>query len=64
MRFRNFGGIARAAGFDKARWVGTQPRYRTDRYLVIHLVHQEEEPDRAEPDGRPPDAQPPAPPPP
>jgi hypothetical protein len=59
MGYRSLRGSARVAGFDKARWVGTPPRYRIDRYLVIHLVRLDEEPDRAGPADDPP-GQPPA----
>jgi hypothetical protein len=49
MGYRSLRGTARTATFDKARWVGTPPRYRIDHQLVIHLVQPEDEPDRADP---------------
>jgi hypothetical protein len=64
MGYWSLHGTTRAAAFDKARWVGTPPRYRTDRYLVSHLIRLDEEPDRTGPADDPPAGQPPAAPPP
>ena len=61
MRYRSPRGNNRAAVFDKARWVGTPPRFRIDRYLVLRLVPVDEEPDRLGPDGQPPAAPEPGP---